>query len=149
MSSSSTPLCRENLTLFDLEIPDDRILSVIEELELLDWYKTLPNGLDTLLEDTGLSAGEAQLLAFARVFLKDPRVVILDEPSSRLDPATEQRIDRAVQRLLKGRTSIIIAHRLGTVQQVDDIMILADGEIQEYANANNSSATLILSSQDS
>ncbi len=123
---------RENLTLFDSEIPDDEILSVIEELELSDWYSSLPNGLDTSLEDTGLSAGEAQLLAFARVFLKDPRLVILDEPSSRLDPATEQRIDRAVQRLLRGRTSIIIAHRLGTVQQVDDIMILADGEIQEY-----------------
>ena len=123
---------RENLTLFNAEIPDDRILSIIEELELSDWYKSLPNGLDTLLSDTGLSAGEAQLLAFARVFLKNPRVVILDEPSSRLDPATEQRIDRAVQRLLRGRTSIIIAHRLGTVQQVDDIMILDNGEIQEY-----------------
>ena len=123
---------RENLTLFDSNIPDDSILSVIEELELSDWYKSLPDGLDTLLEDTGLSAGEAQLLAFARVFLKDPRLVILDEPSSRLDPATEQRIDRAVQRLLRGRTSIIIAHRLGTVQQVDDIMILADGEVREY-----------------
>lgn len=123
---------RENLTLFDFEIPDARILSVIEELELSEWYKSLPKGLDTSLEDTGLSAGEAQLLAFARIFLKDPRIVILDEPSSRLDPATEQRIDRAVQRLLRGRTSIIIAHRLGTVQQVDNIMILADGEIREY-----------------
>ena len=123
---------RENLTLFDSSISDDQILSVIRELELSDWYESLPDGFDTLLEDTGLSAGEAQLLAFARVFLKNPRVVILDEPSSRLDPATEHLIDRAVQRLLRDRTSIIIAHRLGTVQQVDDIMILADGEIQEY-----------------
>ena len=123
---------RENLTLFDTGIPDDRILSVIEELGISAWYHSLPNGLDTFLEGTGLSAGEAQLLAFARVFLKDPRIVILDEPSSRLDPATEQRIDSAVQRLLKGRTSIIIAHRLGTVQQADEIMILADGEIQEH-----------------
>ncbi len=123
---------RENLTLFNATISDDQILSVIEELELSEWYRSLPNGLDTMLEDTGLSAGEAQLLAFARVFLKNPQLVILDEPSSRLDPATEQRIDRAVQRLLRGRTSIIIAHRLGTVQQVDEIMILADGEIQEY-----------------
>ena len=123
---------RDNLTLFDTEIADDRILSVIEELGLSEWYGSLPNGLDTFLEGTGLSAGESQLLAFARVFLKDPRVVILDEPSSRLDPATEQRIDSAVQRLLKGRTSIIIAHRLGTVQQVDEIMILANGEIQEH-----------------
>ncbi len=124
---------RENLTLFDPQVPDDRILSVIEELELSDWYSSLQNGLDTVLssEGAGLSAGEAQLLAFARVFLKGPSVVILDEPSSRLDPATEQRIERAVQRLLAGRTSIIIAHRLGTVQQVDEIMILAEGEIRE------------------
>ena len=127
---------RENLTLFDAGIPDGRILSVVEELGLSEWYQSLPNGLDTFLEGTGLSAGEAQLLAFARVFLKDPKVVILDEPSSRLDPATEQRIDNAVQRLLKGRTSIIIAHRLGTVQQVDEIMILADGEIREHGERN-------------
>ena len=123
---------RENLTLFDANIPDDRILSVIAELGLSGWYDSLPNGLDTVLEGSGLSAGEAQLLAFARVFLKDPKIVVLDEPSSRLDPATEQRLDAAVQRLLKGRTSIIIAHRLGTVQHVDEIMILSDGEIQEH-----------------
>ena len=128
---------RENLTLFDASIPDDRILSVIAELGLSEWYQSLPNGLDTLLEGAGLSAGESQLLAFARVFLKDPQVVILDEPSSRLDPATEHRLDSAVQRLLEGRTSIIIAHRLGTVQQVDDIMILADGEIREYGDRKN------------
>jgi ATP-binding cassette, subfamily B, bacterial len=80
----------------------------------------------------GLSAGEAQLLAFARVFLKDPGVVILDEPSSRLDPATERLIEQAMGRLLRDRTAIIVAHRLGTVQRVDEIMIMEDGRIIEH-----------------
>ena len=85
-----------------------------------------------MIASGGLSAGEAQLLAFARVFLKDPGIIILDEPSSRLDPATEQQIDRAVQKLLLNRTGIIIAHRLGTVERVNEIMILEDGEIREH-----------------
>ena len=127
---------RDNITLFNTEISDKDIQVVIDELGLSDWYQSLPNGLDTVFEGTGMSAGEAQLLAFARVFLRNPSIVILDEPSSRLDPATEQRIDHAVQRLLNGRTSIIIAHRLGTVQQVDEIMILQDGKIQEYGERN-------------
>src|SRR5438034_7974531 len=79
-----------------------------------------------------LSAGEAQLLAFTRVFLKDPGLIILDEASSRLDPATERLIERAVGRLLRRRTGIIIAHRLATVQRADMIMILDDGRIAEY-----------------
>ena len=82
-------------------------------------------------EGVGLSAGQQQLLAFARVFLRDPGVVILDEPSSRLDPATEQHVEAAVARLLSGRTAIIIAHRLATVNHVDDVMILDDGRIAE------------------
>ena len=123
---------RENLTLFDPEIADERILTGIEELGLLPWYGTLEDGLDTVIATGSLSAGESQLLAFSRVFLKDPGIVILDEPSSRLDPATEAQIDRAVRQLLVGRTAIIIAHHLGTVDRVDDIAILADGRIEEY-----------------
>jgi len=79
----------------------------------------------------GLSAGEAQLLAFTRVFLKDPGLIILDEASSRLDPVTEQLIEHAINRLLQGRTAIIVAHRLATVQRADRIMILRDGEVAE------------------
>ncbi len=71
-------------------------------------------------------------MAFTRVFLRDPGLVILDEASSRLDPATEQLIERAVERLLRNRTAIIIAHRLGTVQRADEIMILRDGRVVEY-----------------
>ena len=125
---------RDNLTFFDKSIPDSQILQVIEDLELTDWFRSLPNGLDTELETEGtsLSAGEAQLLAFTRVFLKDPGLVILDEASSRLDPATEQLIERAVDKLLQNRTGIIVAHRLRTVQRADYIMILDQGQIQEW-----------------
>ena len=125
---------RDNLTFFDRSIPDEQILETLHELELGDWYRSLPKGLDTEL-DTGsrsLSAGEAQLLAFTRVFLRDPGLVILDEASSRLDPATEQRLERAIDKLLHNRTAIIIAHRLGTVHRADEIMILESGRMLEY-----------------
>jgi ATP-binding cassette subfamily B protein len=96
----------------------------------------LPKELDTELEtgSRSLSAGEAQLLAFARVFLRNPKLVILDEASSRLDPATEQRLERAIDRLLKNRTAIIIAHRLDTLHRADDVLILDKGEVTEYGN---------------
>jgi ATP-binding cassette, subfamily B, bacterial len=125
---------RDNLTFFDRTISDERIIAVIKELDLLSWYNTLPHGLDTELAagGTGLSAGEAQLLAFTRVFLQDPGLVILDEASSRLDPATEHLLTRAVDRLLEGRTAIIIAHQLKTVQRADEIMILENGNVSEY-----------------
>ena len=125
---------RDNLTFFDRTIPDDRILRVIDELELSDWIHSLPKGLDTKLETSGrsLSAGEGQLLAFTRVFLRDPGLVILDEASSRLDPATEQLIERAIDKLLQNRTAIIIAHRLRTVNRADDILILEDGCLVEH-----------------
>jgi ATP-binding cassette subfamily B protein len=125
---------RDNLTFFDPSISDERLLNVIEELGLSDWLNGLPKGLDTKLETGGrsLSAGEAQLLAFTRVFLRDPGLVILDEASSRLDPATELLIERAVDRLLKDRTAIIIAHRLKTVDRADEILILDGGQVVEY-----------------
>ncbi|MEY2424938.1 MAG: ATP-binding cassette, subfamily bacterial, partial [Actinomycetota bacterium] len=79
-----------------------------------------------------MSAGEAQLLALSRVFLADPAVVVLDEPSSRLDPATERLVEAATARLLAGRTSIVIAHRLAALATVDDIAVLADGRVVEH-----------------
>ena len=126
---------RENLAFFDPTISDEQILAVLEELELLPWYNALPHGLDTVLAGSGgLSAGEAQVLAFTRVFLRDPGLVILDEASSRLDPATDRLLERAVDRLLAHRTGIIIAHRLATVLRADDILILENGQIREYGD---------------
>jgi len=125
---------RDNLTFFDPSIRDERLLAVIEELGLGSWFGSLPQGLDTELESAGggLSTGEAQLVAFTRIFLQNPGLVILDEASSRLDPATEHLIERAVDRLMQGRTGIVIAHRLGTVQRADEIMILEEGRILEH-----------------
>jgi ABC-type multidrug transport system fused ATPase/permease subunit len=125
---------RDNLTLFDRGISDERIVATLDDLGLLPWINAQPGGLDAELGPggSGLSAGEAQLLAFARVFLQDPGLVVLDEASSRLDPATERLIERAVDKLLEGRTGIIIAHRLATVQRADEIMILERGRIVEH-----------------
>ena len=125
---------RDNLTFYDETVGDERLLEVIDDLGLMTWYRSLPDGLDTQLqsEGGGLSTGEAQLLAFARVFLKDPRVVVLDEATSRLDRSTEQLIEGALSRLVEGRTVIIIAHHLASVERCDDIMIIEEGRIIEH-----------------
>lgn len=127
---------RENLTFFDPGVAEERLWAVLDELGLRSWVEGLPQGLDTPLQagGGGLSAGEAQLLAFARVFLQEPGLVILDEPSSRLDPATERLLNDAIARLLEGRTAILIAHRLETVERVDKIMVLKDGETLEWGD---------------
>ena len=129
---------RDNASLFDPAIDDARIIEVLTDLGLGDWLSRQPQGLGTVLRaGGGLSAGEAQLLAFARVFLKDPGLVVLDEASSRLDPATDQMIERALDRLLgadgsgRRRTAIIIAHKLSTVQRADRIAILDQGRLVE------------------
>jgi ATP-binding cassette subfamily B protein len=124
---------RDNLTFFDDSISDEFLLEVLHRLELDEWLESLSEGLDTMLESGsgGLSAGQAQLLAFTRVFLRNPGVVVLDEASSRLDPATEALLERAVDHLLEDRTAIIIAHRLATITRADDIVILEDGKVIE------------------
>jgi ATP-binding cassette subfamily B protein len=127
---------RDNLTFFDKSIPDTQLIEVIDELGMTPWFESLSDGLDTRLLSAGggLSAGEAQLLAFARVFLKGSEVLILDEASSRLDRSTEQMIERAVDRLVQDRTVIIIAHHLVTIQRCDEIMILEHGRTVEYGD---------------
>jgi ATP-binding cassette subfamily B protein len=130
---------RDNLTFFDRGIPDSRLRQVVDDLGLAAWYRRLPQGLDTVLDAAGLSAGEAQLLALTRVFLRDPGLLVLDEASSRLDPLTERLLEGVLDRLLGGtrpcartRTAIVIAHRLSTIRRADEIMILERGRIVEY-----------------
>ena len=115
---------RENLTLFRPYPDDARLRAVLAEVGLTGWNLEAPLGT--------VSAGQAQLLALARVFLTDPGLVILDEASSRLDPATEHAIDQSVTRLLHGRTGILIAHRLTSLSHADQIAVVANGEIIEY-----------------
>ena len=124
---------RDNLTFFDRSVPDAQLIDILSSVGLTRWYGSLSEGLDTNLapDGGGLSSGEAQLLAFARVFLKDPGLVVLDEATSRLDRSTEASIEQALDRLLKERTVLIVAHHLATVQRCDDIVILEDGRVVE------------------
>jgi len=135
---------RDNLTLFGSLAGHDeaRLVSVLEDVGLGEWLRGLPAGLDTMLRpgESGLSAGQGQLLALARVFLRDPGLVLLDEASSRLDPLSEALLERAIDRLLVGRTAIIVAHRLQTLQRVDQVLVIEDGEVREMGSRQSLAA---------
>jgi ABC-type multidrug transport system fused ATPase/permease subunit len=126
---------RDNLTLFGTHpAEDDNLLALLHELGLGRWLDDQTEGLDAELgpDGSGLSAGEAQLLALGRVFLADPGLVILDEPSSRLDPDTELLIQRAVTRLIADRTAVVVAHRLSSLRDIDEIAVVEHGRIVEH-----------------
>jgi ABC-type multidrug transport system fused ATPase/permease subunit len=125
---------RDNLAFFDGSVDDTAIMRAVSEVGLGDWLEGLPDGLDTRLGQAGvgLSAGEAQLLCFARVFLADAGLVVLDEPSSLLDSATEAIAHAAADRLLTGRTAIVIAHRLSTLTTVDEVAVIDRGRVVEH-----------------
>jgi ABC-type multidrug transport system fused ATPase/permease subunit len=127
---------RDNVRLFDPDVGDDRLVAVFASLGLDEWLAELPDGLDTVLGPTarGLSAGEAQLVALARVFLEDPGLVVLDEASSRLDPHTEALLEDAIDRLLADRTGIVIAHRLRTIERTDEVLLLDGGMVVEHGD---------------
>ncbi|MGQ8875351.1 ABC transporter ATP-binding protein [Paenibacillus sp. TSA_86.1] len=127
---------RDNLTLFNSEVSDVMIRQTTERLGLSQWIDTQPEGLDTHLSAGGssLSAGEAQLFALTRVFLTEPSLVILDEPSSRLDAATETLLQSAIDELMKRSTGIIIAHRLATLEKVDKMLVLGGGRLLEFGS---------------
>jgi ATP-binding cassette, subfamily B, bacterial len=133
---------RDNVTLF-AAFDDAPVQAALEAVGLGDWLASLPDGLDTRLASdnrdddgsrVGLSAGQAQLLSVARALLRDPDVVVLDEATSRIDPATQEAIGAAMQQLLHGRTAIVIAHRLATLDLCDDIAVLANGELVEHGS---------------
>jgi ATP-binding cassette subfamily B protein len=122
----------QNVALFD-EALLPRAEQALGELGLASWVEDLPDGLQTKLGEGGykLSAGQEQLVAFARILVRDPRVVILDEATARMDPVTEARVQHATERLLHERIGIVIAHRLSSVRRCDEIVVLADGRVLE------------------
>lgn len=125
---------RENLRLYDLTISDDQIVKVLQKVGLESWLNTLSKGLDSIITAKGsnLSAGQAQLLGLGRVFLKKRDLVILDEPTSKISPASEDLITKAIRTLQQESTCVVIAHHLKTVENADYILILEDGRIIEY-----------------
>ncbi len=122
----------ENIALFDPDLLEPAA-GALHELGLTGWVADLPDGMRTRLGEGGhvLSAGQEQLVAFARILVRDPHVVVLDEATARMDPVTEARVQRATERLLRGRIGIVIAHRLTSVRHCDEVVVLADGEVVE------------------
>jgi ABC-type multidrug transport system fused ATPase/permease subunit len=120
----------ENITLFQ-PLPRAQVESAIAELGLEEWVSGLPQGLDTLLGPggTSLSSGEEQLVAFARLLVRDVRVVVLDEATARMDPVTEGHVVRAAERLLAGRTGLLVAHRLSTTERAEHVAVLEAGRV--------------------
>jgi ATP-binding cassette subfamily B multidrug efflux pump len=123
----------ENVSFFDESMPRRTIEDACREVGLGPLLARLPDGLETILSERGggLSVGEKQLVSFARALARDPRILILDEATSSVDPETEGVIESAIARLLAGRTSIVVAHRLSTVVRADQILVLGHGEVRE------------------
>jgi ATP-binding cassette, subfamily B, bacterial len=122
---------RSNALYGKLDATDDEIVGAVRELGLADWLDTLPRGLDTRVGQRGesLSAGERQLVALVRAHLADPDLLVLDEATSAVDPSLEMRIGRALERLMSGRTSVTIAHRMSTAENADEVLVVDAGRI--------------------
>ena len=126
-----TGTIRENIRFGRPDATDDDIWQALERLDCRDLFESLPEGLETEAGERGgqLSLGQRQLVCFARALLADPRILILDEATSAIDTLTELRIQRALERLLAGRTSFVVAHRLSTIRNADQVLVLEQGRV--------------------
>ncbi|HEY6013943.1 MAG TPA: ATP-binding cassette domain-containing protein, partial [Candidatus Limnocylindrales bacterium] len=124
---------RENIAYGRDGATEEEIVAAAEAAHVDHFVRTLPDGYDTVIDDdaTNLSAGEKQLLTIARAFLADPPILILDEATSSVDTRTEVLIQRAMARLMRGRTTFVIAHRLSTIRDADTILVMNRGSIVE------------------
>ncbi len=140
----------ENLTFGDEQITLEQIRSVAKDIEVDDFIESLPGGYEYVVRERGssISLGQRQLLSFLRAYLSDPKILILDEATSSIDPESEKLIQRATEKITKNRTSIIIAHRLSTIENADKIIVMDQGRIveqgkhEELLNQNGYYATL-------
>jgi ATP-binding cassette subfamily B protein len=121
----------DNIRVGRPEASDEEVVQAAQQIDCLDLLQSLPKGLQTQVGERGaqLSLGQRQLVCFARAMLADPRILILDEATSSVDTLTEMRIQRSLARLLAGRTSFVVAHRLSTIRTADQILVLEDGRI--------------------
>ena len=124
---------RFNLAFGKEEISDAQLWEACRAAGIAEWVESLPQGLDTLMRERGnrLSSGERQLVALTRALVVDPPIVILDEATSNLDPETENQVETALETLLAGRTSIVVAHRLQTARRADRVLVMEDGKVVE------------------
>ena len=124
---------RENILYGGRNIPDSQVLTALQNANAAEFIERLPGGLDTLIGDRGarLSGGQKQRIAIARALIRNPRVLILDEATSALDTASEAVVQTALDRLMQGRTTFIVAHRLSTVRNANRILVLEEGRIAE------------------
>ena len=127
---------RDNLLIAKPEATEEELISALNKIGLRERFESLPEGLETQVRERGsrLSAGERQLVALARAALVDPAVLVLDEATSNLDPGTEMLVEAALERLMVGRSVIVVAHRLSTVQRADVIAVVADSRITEMGS---------------
>lgn len=127
---------RENIAYGKLGASDEEVMHAARRAKLDELIATLPDGLDTIVGERGvkLSGGQKQRLSIARIFLKNPPILILDEATSALDTATEQAIQQSLSELSSGRTTLVIAHRLATIQNADRIVVVDDGRIIEQGS---------------
>jgi ATP-binding cassette subfamily B protein len=122
-----------NITLFDTDISRKKIIEAAKEIGVHSFIESLPNTYDYVVGERGvtLSAGQRQLIAFLRVYVRNPKILILDEATSSIDTATEQLLQNALVKLSKNRTTIVIAHRLSTIIKADKILHLKNGSVLE------------------
>ena len=131
-----TGTVRENITYGLEHVSEEQIAQAVEAANLSEVVKRLPQGLDTMIEEHGanLSGGQRQRISIARALIRNPQVIILDEATSALDSISESEIQEALERLTKGRTTFIVAHRLSTVRGADRILVIGQGRIREQGS---------------